>query len=154
MKLRPGFFSTDLGSWEDNGMKDDVILSDELVQLDVFGIAPPLFPLVSVACRDGDIANAGVKPRINDLLLVTRQRDFGSPSHVPRDTAWFQAFLQPSRGDGLAVIRPLANCIGFLEEGFDSWLQLVQLDENVVRLFGDGRGTVDFASRVLELESV
>ena len=87
VNLRPGFSSADLGSWKDDGMEDDIVFSDKLIQLDIIEVAPPLLPLTSVACGDGDISNAGTEPWIDDLLLATRQRDFCSPSHVPRDAA-------------------------------------------------------------------
>lgn len=59
-----------------------------------------------------------------------------------------------SRDDGFAVIGSVANHSRSLEDSFDFQLQLVQSEEDMVRLFGTGRGTINLTSRVLELESV
>jgi len=54
-------------------VKNNIILFDELKELNVFGIMLPLFRLVSIACCDGNIANAGIEPWINNFVLVAWQ---------------------------------------------------------------------------------
>lgn len=70
VELGPRFAGTELGRWKDDGVGKGIVLADELVELHILGVAPPLFPLVGIACCDGNVANAGIKLRIQDLVVV------------------------------------------------------------------------------------
>jgi hypothetical protein len=89
MQLDASLSSTNLGAREDDGMEYHVILSDELIQLNIIGVPPPFLPLVSVAGGDRDIPNTGIEPGIYDLLLVIWQRNLRTPLHVPGNAPWF-----------------------------------------------------------------
>lgn len=74
-------------------MIGDIILSKELVKLNIFKAEPPLLPLVGVICGDGYIASASIKPGINNFVFIAREWDRGPSSYVSSDAPWFQALL-------------------------------------------------------------
>ena len=153
VKLGPVVSGANLTSGEDDRMEDNVILAEELVELDV-GVVPPLLPLVSVAGSNGDVANASVEPGVDNLLFVARERDWGSPLHVSRNASTIQTLLQPSRRDLLGVGGPSSLDRGLLEKSLDLRLELIKLEENVVRILGDGSRALDLAARLLQVERV
>ena len=52
VELRPGFVGAELRGWEDDGVEDDVVFAEELVELDVLRIAPPLFPATQLGTHE------------------------------------------------------------------------------------------------------
>ena len=80
---------------EDDGMEWYVVFAKELVQLDLFGVEPPLLPLRGVVGCDGWIANTSFEPDIQNLLLKPRQRYWYSPLQISRNASIFQSRLQP-----------------------------------------------------------
>lgn len=51
-------------------MEWDVVFAEELVELDVFWIPPPLLPVFGVVCRYGDVPDASIEPDVENLVLV------------------------------------------------------------------------------------
>lgn len=130
MQFCPDVSSADLRSREHDGVKNNVVLADELMQLDMLRVSPPFLLFLGVVGCDGHIANASVKSRVDDLVFVGRERYLCSPFHVPSDAAWLQSLLQPGRSNNLAIAGPSALLGGSSKEGFDLRLQLIQLQEN------------------------
>ena len=75
-------------------MERDIILTHELVKLNVLLVLPPLFPLVSVASCDGDITDWRVKPNVEDLVLKFLYRDSSSPFEITSDATTEQTLLK------------------------------------------------------------
>lgn len=106
-------------------MEGHIVLAHELIEGNIIGVLPPLLPLVGIVGRDGRIADAGIKPHVNDLLLVARQGNRHTPLQISGDTAGFQALCQPRLGDGNAVLRPSILLVGILEPLVNLGLQLL-----------------------------
>ena len=83
--------------WENDRMKRDIVLSDELEKFDLVGIFPPGLPLVRVVCGDRDIPYGRIEPDIEHLVSETLFRNRDSPLEV----AGYAAFLQPVADPGL-----------------------------------------------------
>jgi hypothetical protein len=72
VELSPSVSSTDLSSRKDNRIEDYVVFSDELIELDLPRIAPPLFLLIRVSGSNGHVSDTSIKPRIYNLVFVAR----------------------------------------------------------------------------------
>lgn len=59
MQSRPFPSIADLNRGEVDGMEVDIVLAHELIEIDIFRVEPPLFPLRCIIGSDADIANAG-----------------------------------------------------------------------------------------------
>lgn len=132
----------------------DVILSKELIKLDIIWVAPPLLPLAGIVCGDGCITNASIKPSVDNFVFIARERDRSSPLHVSGNASWFQALLQPRGCDHFAIVGPRTVRRGFLAEGFDFGLQLIQFQENMFGFLCDWCCTVNFATWVFEFKGI
>jgi len=49
MELCPSISSANLSASKDDRMKNNVVLSNELIELDIVGISPPELPVIGVA---------------------------------------------------------------------------------------------------------
>lgn len=131
-----------------------IVLAHELIEGDLIGILPPLLPLIGIVGRDGGIADTGVEPHVDDLLLIPRQRHRHTPLEISRDAAGLQALCQPRLRDGHAVLRPSVLLVRVLEPLLNLGLQLLEADKDVRRVSGHGGGAVDLATRVDELKGI
>ena len=75
-------------------MERDIVLTHELVELDVLLVLPPLFPLVSVGSCDGDVTNWRVKPNVENLVLKFLKRDSSSPFEITSDATTKETLLK------------------------------------------------------------
>ena len=154
MHFGPRFSGADLGRREHGRVEGDVVFAEELVQLDVIGVVPPLLPFRVVVCGDEDIADASVEPRIDDFVLVARQRDWRAPFDVSGDAPRLQPLLQPGRSDVLAAARPRALPRGLAVELRDLGPQLVQLQEDVRAVPCRRCCAVELAPRLFQLQGI
>ena len=82
MQFGPRLFSADQSRWPHHGVERYVVLAHELVQLNIFLILPPLFPLVCVISCYRDVTNRGVKPHIEDFVCKLFDGDWCAPLEV------------------------------------------------------------------------
>jgi hypothetical protein len=146
--------STELRRGENDSVEGNVILAHELVQADVLGVVPPLLPLICVVCSDGDVTNAGVEPDVQDLLVVTGQRNLCAPLQVAGDTSGLETFLQPRVCDVDTVGRPCTLLARLCRPLLNLCLQLVQKQINVFCLSCDGSCAIKLAAGLLQLQRV
>lgn len=89
-------------------MEWDIVFSQEVKQLDMLGILPPLFPVapleivsICVGLGDARVPNASVKPHVEHLgriLFGVQPFDLGdwhTPFQVACDGAGLQALVDP-----------------------------------------------------------
>merc|ERR1740139_800255 len=93
VKEGPWLLSSQHGAWEHNGVESQVVFAHELDKFDVFGVHPPLFPLVSVVGSDRDIANWRVKPHIENFVGVLFKWDGRTPFQVSGDGSGKETLL-------------------------------------------------------------
>lgn len=94
MKLGPRLSRSNQRRWENDCVERDIILTHELVKLNVLLVLPPLFPLVSVASCDGDVTNWRVKPNVENLVLKFLNWDSSSPFEITSDAATEETLLK------------------------------------------------------------
>src|SRR5712691_549555 len=97
-------------------MEGDIVLADEVVGLHT-GIGParypPVLPLIWFALALGpfnagrEVANNGVEPDINALILVAFKRNGHAPIQIACNRAGAQALFQPVHSEGQRIGSPV-----------------------------------------------
>ena len=83
---------------EDDAVKDDVVLADEVdeVGLRVLPPVPPILVVLFAPLHGGrDVPNGGVKPNVQDLPVRAIHRHGDPPVEVPRHGPAFEAAIDP-----------------------------------------------------------
>ena len=150
----PLISSTDLSTGEDHTVEGHVVLAQELPQLHILRVAPPLLPLVCVVGSDRGVADASLEPHVENLVLVSLQRDGNTPLQVSGDTTVLQALLQPGLGDNAGVPGPVTLLNSGVSPFLDLRLELVEQDVDVFRLAADGGSAVKLAAGVDEIKGI
>jgi hypothetical protein len=146
--------SSDLGSGEDNGVERNIVLTHELVKLDIVLSSPPLLPVLGVVGGDGNISDTSIEPDVENLLLVSGKRNGGTPGEVTSDTTLLQSLLQPRLGDDFSVLGPLSILSRLGAPLLNLALQLVELQEDVARVALNGGVSIELATGVNKLKGV
>ena len=81
--------------WEDDSVERHIILAHELNQLHIVWVLPPGPPICHIVGSDADVTNGGVKPHIEDLVLIAGSGDCCTPLQVSSDAPHFQAIAHP-----------------------------------------------------------
>lgn len=114
-------------------MEGDVVLTHELVKLNVFGVLPPLFIFISPGSCYGDIANRSIEPHIEHFVFVLFQWNWYTPFEVSGDASALESLTSETVSKLDGIISPLALDMSlfepFLMEGLDLW----QVYEDVLR---------------------
>lgn len=93
----------------DDAVEEDVVLPHELPQLHCPGRLghPPLkVPLGQQSSSHGDVADGGLEPHVEHLLLVAGVRHWHAPLQVPSDAAVFSWGVQPTACGSPGVVAP------------------------------------------------
>ncbi|OPZ81765.1 MAG: hypothetical protein BWY77_00489 [bacterium ADurb.Bin431] len=137
----------------DHGVKDDVVLADEMDQLGV-GLKPVLLPglgpalFLSPLFGGRDIADRGFEPDIDHLLLVTGHRHLDAPAQVAGHRALAQPLLEPAAHIIEDVLLPLYLVRQpLLEQG----LEFIELEEEMPGLTQHRGASADLAVGMNEL---
>ncbi len=89
--------SAQQGAGEDNRVEGYVIFAHELVKLDVLRVLPPLLPVfLCIAGSNGQVADGGIEPHIEDLVGILLQWDGCAPFEVTGDASTLQTLLKKS----------------------------------------------------------
>lgn len=104
----PVVLGTKLAAREDDRVERNIVFTHELIELDIIGVLPPLFPLLGVACCNAGVSNRSIIPDIEHLVLETGHRNRSTPLEITSNATGTQAFLQPRLGNVNTVGRPLA----------------------------------------------
>jgi len=131
-----------------------VVLAHELVELNLFGVLPPLLPLVGIGRGDRWVSEASVEPHVDDLLLISRKRHWHTPLHITSDRSSLEPAVDPTLCNGYSVRRPVSFLAGFLKPLLNIVLQFVESQKDMGGLAGDGGGSVNLAFGVDELKGV
>ena len=131
MQKCPGLPRCDQRTGEDNRVKGNVVFADELDQLHLLGILPPLLPLVGKIGRDGDIADRGIEPDVKNLVLEVLFWNRDAPLQIPRDGPFVQAVPDPGLGHLDGILGPGALRRGLLHPGFQLRQYRRQIDIQV-----------------------
>ena len=153
---RPGVVRAHQRAGEDDGVEGDVVLAHELHQTDLLGVAPPLLPLLGVVGGDTDIADRGIEPHIEHLVLVALQGHGSSPLQVTGDATRLETVLDPAVGDVDGVGRPTVLDGGLSHPLLELLSLLGQVEEEVLggALLHYVRRTALLAEGVLQLGGV
>ena len=153
---RPGVVCTHQCAGEDDGVEGDIVLAHELHQTDLFGVAPPLFPLLGVVGGDTDIADRSIKPHVEHLVLVALQRHRSSPLQITGDATRLETVLDPAVGDVDGVGRPTVLDGGLSHPLLELLSLLGQVEEEMLSsaLLHYVRRTALLAEGVLQLGSI
>ena len=116
-------------------MESDVVLAHELVELDVVVVLPPLLPLISVGSCDGKVTDRGIEPNVEDLVGEFLDGNWGAPLEISGDASSEKTLLQHDLSESDRVLGPLALNFLFGNPCFKSWLNLSQINEDVLGLF-------------------
>jgi len=89
-------------------MEWNVVLSNELIQLNVVRVLPPFFPIINEVSCDRRIPNWCIKPDIKDFIFPTCNWDRSSPFQISCDASFFKASFNPCLGSFVRVVTPIA----------------------------------------------
>lgn len=92
----PSLFGGDEAGGEDDGVEGDVVFAHELEELNVLIDPPVAVFLLEQVGSDGDVADGGIEPHIEHLLLELLDRHTHTPFQVTRDALRLQTHARPS----------------------------------------------------------
>jgi len=89
-----------------------IVLTHELVELDLLRVLPPLSPVLIVgsevvACNR-DVADWCIEPDIEDLVLIVVSWNRSAPLQVSCDASAMEALFEKFLGEELGVVAPFA----------------------------------------------
>ncbi len=138
---RPVVATPEKARREDHGVKGDVVLPDELEQLHLLRVLPPVLrPAVSESGGHRDVADRRVEPDVKHLVLKPLQGHRNPPFEVPGNRPLPQPVTDPPLGHLDRVAGPLA-----LDAG--SGHPLLQLRQNRRQIDVEVGGFPDHRSR-------
>ena len=73
----------------------------------ILRIHPPLLPVLGIISRNGNIANGSIKPDVEDLVLISLERDGGTPLEVSGNATRLQTIINPTLGNEASIITPI-----------------------------------------------
>lgn len=99
MQESPGLFGGNERSGEDDGVEGDVVFAHKLIELDFLALPPGSIVFAQVAGCDGDVADGGIEPNIENFALELFQRDRDSPLQVSGNALGFKPHSKPTVGN-------------------------------------------------------
>ena len=87
-------------------MERDVVLSNELEEVNVLRLLPPIPPVVGIVSGDGYVAYWGVEPYVEDLVLVAFLWNGNAPLEIPCYATLLEAVTNPALCDLNGVLCP------------------------------------------------
>ena len=148
------FVGGDETTGKDKTVERHVVLSHELIVLNVLRRLEPALPFARVVGRNGKVADGRVEPHIEDLVLEAGERYLCAPLEIACDAARLEALLQPRLGDHSGRVCPVALLDGREQPLLESRGHLRQIEKQVLRRFDNGRRGARLAPRVAEIDGV
>lgn len=99
-------------------MERDIVFAHELVEFDLRGVLPPLFPVGNVFGSDADVADGSIEPDIEHFISEPIQRHRSPPLQVTSDASTPQTLFDPSVGDGFGIVAPTPTYTLRVNKGF------------------------------------
>ena len=135
-------------------MEGNVILTHELIKIDIIGF-PPFFIVLSeqIGC-DWYVADWGIKPNIKYFFLELFDRDSYTPFKVPSNAFRFQTHIGPSFSCRNGVFGPFSLDTGLINPFFELFLNFREVDKEMNSISKNGSLFANVTVIVLHLGGV